>query len=137
MINNCVLMGRLTKDPELKTIPSGKSVVSFCVAVDNGYGESKKTSFIDCVAWERRAEFIERYFHKGNLIALQGELQTRTYESNGVNRKVTELRVESVSFCGDKGEILPESKPIPSIEVEDEPQQTFMAADMTEDDLPF
>ena len=110
MINNIVLMGRLTSDPELKTTQSGISVTSFTVACDRSY-DKEKTDFIPCVAWRGTADFITRYFHKGSMIAVQGSLQQREYEDkNGNKRTVYEINVESASFCGDKkqGSILPD-----------------------------
>ena len=106
MINNVNIMGRLTADPELKTTASGNSVISFTVAVDRDYvkqGEERKADFISCVAWKHTAEFISRYFGKGSLIAVQGQIQTRTYQAkDGSNRYVTEVLVEKASFTGEK-----------------------------------
>jgi single-strand DNA-binding protein len=99
-------MGRLTKDPEIKTTNSGNSVVSFNLAVERDYcakGEERKADFITCVAWRNTAEFISRYFHKGNLISVQGSLQSRSYEDqNGQKRYVTEVNVEKASFTGER-----------------------------------
>lgn len=111
MLNNVTLMGRLVKDPELKTIGSGTSVVSFTIACDREYsgkdGE-KQTDFIDCTAWRNTAEFISKYFTKGRMIALTGKLQARTYEAkDGTNRKIMEVVVDTVNFCGDRGNAAP------------------------------
>ena len=62
MINKAIIMGRLTRDPEIRTTSSGKQVTQFTVAVENGYGENKQTAFINCVAWNKQAEFVEKYF---------------------------------------------------------------------------
>lgn len=106
MINNATLMGRLTADPVLRTTNNGTSVTSFSIAVDRKYtptGQERQTDFIDCVAWRSTAEFINRYFNKGSMIALEGEIQTRTWEdNNGNKRKAVEVVVSNVSFCGDK-----------------------------------
>ncbi len=107
-INNVTLMGRLTKDPELKNTLSGISVTSFALAVDRKYqpkdGE-KQTDFIDCVAWRSTADFVCNHFHKGSMMAVEGEIQTRTYtDKEGNKRKATEILVENVSFCGSKNE---------------------------------
>lgn len=104
MINNVVLMGRLTADIELKTSQSGIPVTSFCIAVDRRFktqdGE-KQTDFINCVAWRYRAEFISKYFKKGDLIAIMGEIQTRKYtDKNGINRTAFEINIIDASFCG-------------------------------------
>ena len=76
-------MGRLTREPELKTTQSGTPVCSFSVAIDRRFtkqGEEKRTDFINCVAWRQQAEFISRYFQKGSMINVVGNLQTRTYD---------------------------------------------------------
>lgn len=105
-INRVVLMGRLTKDPELKTTSGGVSVTSFSIAVDRNYvrsGEERKADFFDVVAWRSTAEFIARYFNKGDMIAVEGQLQTRTYEANdGSTRKVVEVNIDNASFTGSK-----------------------------------
>lgn len=83
MLNRVILMGRLCAAPELKTTVSGVSVTSFRIAVERSYkkeGEERKADFIDVVCWRKTAEFVCRYFGKGSLIALEGELQTRSYE---------------------------------------------------------
>lgn len=108
MLNKVILMGRITADPELKTTPSGVSVTSFSIAVDRNYvkaGAERQTDFINIVAWRQTAEFVCRYFVKGQLIALDGALQTRTYQDkNGNNRYVTEVLADSVYFTGDRRE---------------------------------
>ena len=104
MINSVVLMGRIVNDLELKTTQSGLSVVSFRIAVDRKYSKGEKqTDFFDIVAWRNHAEFICKYFRKGSLIALEGELQTRSYQTkDGANRTVTEVIVKNVSFTGER-----------------------------------
>lgn len=102
-MNTVILMGRMTADPELKRTQTGKDVMSFSVAVDRGYGEKKQTDFINCVAWENTARFIGQWFPKGRLIALEGSLQTRSYEDKyGNKRTTTEVLVRQVHFTGDK-----------------------------------
>ena len=108
MLNNVTLMGRLVAQPELKQTASGTNVVSFTLAVDRSYvakGEERKADFINCVAWRSTAEFITRYFDKGQMIALTGEIQSRNYEDkNGNKRTAVEVLVSTVSFCGSKGD---------------------------------
>lgn len=105
MLNNVILMGRLVADPEIRTTSTNKSVANFRIAVDRGYGEDKKADFITIVAWESTANFVEKYFHKGDMIALRGEIQTRSYEdSNGNKRTAFEVVAREVSFCGGKNE---------------------------------
>lgn len=105
-LNKTILLGRITQDLELKQTPSGVSVLSFTVAVDRNYakqGEERQTDFISCVAWKQTAEFISRYFGKGRMIAIEGQLRTRTYEDkNGVKHYVTEVYVDQASFTGEK-----------------------------------
>ena len=106
MLNRVVLMGRLVSDPELKTTASGISVTSFRIAVDRGYvkqGEERKADFIDIVCWRQQAEFVCRYFGKGAMIAVDGQLQTRTYQAkDGSNRYVVEVVADNVSFTGER-----------------------------------
>ncbi|MDO4459201.1 MAG: single-stranded DNA-binding protein [Clostridia bacterium] len=108
MINVVVLMGRLVADPELRTTPSGVSVTTFRIAVDRSYvkaGEQRQADFIDIVAWRQQAEFVSRYFHKGSMIAVQGSIQTRSYQAkDGTNRTAFEVVADQVSFTGSKSE---------------------------------
>lgn len=101
-LNNVSLMGRLTKDVELRHTQSGKSVASFTLAVDNP-GKDAGASFINCVAWSGTAEFISKYFPKGSMIAVEGRLMTRQYDDKGGNKRtVTEVVVAQAYFCGGK-----------------------------------
>ena len=103
MLNCAVIMGRLTADPELRQTPNGVSVTRFSVAVDRGYvraGEERKTDFINVVAWRQTAEFVSRYFSKGAMIAVQGSIQTGSYEKDGIKRSTFEIVADNVSFCG-------------------------------------
>lgn len=107
MLNSVIIMGRLTADPELRTTPSGLSVTSFTVAVDRNYksGDEKQTDFISVVAWRGTADFVTRFFKKGQMIAVQGSLQVRNYEDkNGNKRTAYEVVADNVSFCGSKNE---------------------------------
>ena len=108
MLNCAVIMGRLTADPELKHTPSDIAVTSFSVAVNRSYakqGEQREADFIDVVAWRSTAEFVCKYFGKGQLIVVQGMLQTRTYtDTKGNKRKVVELVADQVHFGESKKE---------------------------------
>lgn len=99
-------MGRIIRDPELKTTPSDIPVCSFTVAVDRRFqksGEERQTDFINVVAWRQTAEFVSRYFGKGRMINVVGSLQTRAYEdAEGKKRYITEVVAEEINFCGDK-----------------------------------
>lgn len=105
MINCAIIMGRITNDLQLRQTPSGISALSFTVAVDRSYqkqGEERQADFINCVAWRQQAEFISRYFGKGRMIAIEGQLQSRTYQDkNGSNHQVIELIVQQASFTGE------------------------------------
>ena len=108
MLNMAVIMGRLTADPELKHTPSDIAVTSFSVAVNRSYAKQdgqREADFIDVVAWRSTAEFICKYFGKGQLIVVQGMLQTRSYtDSQGNKRKVVELVADQVHFGESKKE---------------------------------
>lgn len=108
MLNCAVIMGRLTATPELRTTGTGVSVTSFSVAVDRSYakpGEERQTDFINVVAWRGTADFVTRFFTKGQMIAVQGSIQTRNYEDkNGNKRTAVEIVADNVSFCGSKSE---------------------------------
>ena len=105
MFNLAILTGRLTTDAELKTTPNGISVTSFTLAVNRNYraGEEQETDFINIVAWRQTAEFITKYFRKGNLIGIEGSIQTRKYtDKNGNNRTAFEVIANEVHFIESK-----------------------------------
>lgn len=106
MYNKVIIMGRITNDLELKTTPQGASVLAFSVAVDRRFqtkGEEKKTDFFNVVAWRNEAEFISKYFSKGRMILIEGELQTRAYtDKNNNTVRVTEIIVDRACFTGEK-----------------------------------
>lgn len=108
MFNKAILMGRIAHNLELKTTPGGLSVLSFRIAVERAYqaqGEERKTDFFNIVAWRSTAEFIAKYFSKGRMIFVEGELQTRQYvDKKGSTQNVVELVISSVHFTGEKKE---------------------------------
>ena len=107
MFNLVVLTGRLTADPELKTTQSGISVTSFSIAVDRRYraGEEKQTDFINIVAWRQSAEFVAKHFRKGNMIGIEGSIQTRKYtDKNGNNKVAFEVIANNVQFVDKKSD---------------------------------
>lgn len=107
MINNVTLIGRLCTDVELRTTNTGKSVANFRIAVDRSYskGDNKQTDFITICCWEGQANFVEKWFKKGSMIAIQGSIQTRNYEDkDGNKRTAVEVFAREVSFCGGKNE---------------------------------
>lgn len=128
--NGVHIMGRITRDLELRHTQSGTAVCQFCVAVTRSFKDANgeyQSDFIDCVAWRNSAEFITKYFSKGALIALDGELQTRNYtDKYGNKRKATELFVSSAAFTGEKREVA--AKPTPT-------EEDYSA--ISDDDLPF
>ena len=104
-MNKAILLGRLTKAPEIKYTQSGKACAKFTLAIDrrkSGDG-NQQADFIQCVAWEKTAEVISQYCAKGKKIAVEGRIQTRSYEgSDGNKRYVTEVVVQSMEFCDSK-----------------------------------
>lgn len=135
---NCVnLMGRLTREPELKYTPAGKAVVSFKLAVDRSYqkqGEERKADFPNCVAWGKTAEFVANYFGKGQMMALTGRIETRSWEADGKTNYATEVIAEEVYFADSKKS----ESAAPKAPAQTAPVQP--AEDFTEtedDDLPF
>lgn len=109
MLNHTTIMGRLTKDPELRRTNSGTAVASFTIACDRDFGNKdsgeKETDFIDCVAWRQTAEFLEKYFSKGRMIVVSGRLQKRSYtDKDGNKRYATEVVAESCYFGDSKKE---------------------------------
>lgn len=106
MLNKIVLMGRLTKDPELRSTPSNASVANFTIAVDRDYkaqnGE-KETDFIDIVAWRNTAEFVSKYFRKGRVAVVEGRLQIRSWtDKEGNKRRTAEVVADNVYFGDSK-----------------------------------
>ena len=108
MLNKIVLMGRLTRDPELRRTGSGVAVANFTIAVDRDYSgpnKEKETDFIDCVAWRQTGEFVSKYFTKGKQIVVSGRLEIRSWtDKDGNKRKTAEVNVENAYFCGDKSD---------------------------------
>ena len=103
MLNHITVMGRLTRDPEMRTTQSGVSVVSFTVACDRDFGGrdggERQTDFIDCVAWRSTGEFVSKYFHKGSMMVVSGRLQSRKWQDReGNNRTSWEINADNVYF---------------------------------------
>lgn len=151
MLNTVVLMGRLTSDPELRHTSNDVAVTSFTLAVNRSYakaGTERVTDFIDVVAWRNTAEFVSKYFNKGQLVAVQGSIQTRTYQDkDGNKRKAFEVVADNVHFAEPKREYSSNfersdknnseshvDSPVSSFEVGDSEEFKELPAD---DDLPF
>lgn len=138
MLNRIVLMGRLTRDPELRRTQSGVAVVSFAIAVDRDYaaqGAEKETDFIDIVAWRGTAEFVEKYFSKGRMIVVAGRLQIRNWEDKeGNKRRSAEVVADSVYFGeGKRDSDGGKSKGEPTYD----PTGGFSQLEGNDEDLPF
>lgn len=147
MINRVVLVGRLTRDPELRKTQSGTSVLSFTCAVNRRYQTQEQTAdFINCVAWNKTADFLSQYGRKGALVGVEGRIQTRSYDdANGKRVYVTEVVCDSVQLLESKS--VSESRTSGGDFGGYEPQPTnnqfaddFESAptlDISSDDLPF
>ena len=153
-MNKVILIGRLTKDPELKTTSNGLSTVTFSLAVQrpftNQNGE-READFINCVAWRKQAENIAKYCNKGSQVAAEGRISTRSYDAqDGTKRYVTEVVCDNVTFLGAKGSgstgntgYEPDPNPqndnaIESTDVTEDPFKDFgEEVVLTDDDLPF
>ena len=134
MLNHITIMGRLTRDPELRKTQSGVSVAAFTVAVDRDYssGGEKQTDFIDCVAWRGTAEFVSKYFNKGSMAVVSGRLEMRKWrDKNDQNRISAEVIADSVYFGESKNRTA--ERDYPAVEPE------YPGVVMAEDDgeLPF
>ena len=151
-MNVVCLLGRLTGEPELRRTQNDVAVTSFCVAVDRAYqpkGQERQTDFINVVAWRNTAEFICRYFHKGQRIALNGSLQSRQYtDKEGNKRTAYEVVVDNAYFAESKREgsgapaANPFGSPMPDYNNDSQPAfSTASAGDFEEivgdDELPF
>ena len=133
-INNVVLTGRLSRDPEIKQTQSGVSVCNFCIAVDRQYknGEEKICDFINCVAWRGTADFVSKWFRKGDGIGVTGSIQTRKWVTDGgENRYATEVLCQQVSFLdGKKNAVEATQTPV-------EVAQNYVEIENISEDLPF
>lgn len=108
MLNTITIMGRMVRDPEIRKTGAGTSVVNFTLAVDRDYTDDngdRETDFIDCVVWAHSADFVAKYFSKGDLMAVNGRLQLRDWEDDdGNRRRAAEIKVDNVYFGGGKRE---------------------------------
>lgn len=128
-MNKVILIGNLTRDPELKTTPSGVSVCQFSIAVGRRYTDKsgeKQTDYFNIVAWRSLGESCSRYLAKGRKVGVVGELQTRSYEKDGVKRSVTEVVADDVEFLTPKD----------ATRKQEEPEAAFTDVE-TDGDLPF
>lgn len=130
-MNSVNIIGRLTKEIELRYISTNNTaVVSFTIAVDDGFGDKKKTYFINCQAWAKTAENISTFFSKGDLIGVSGKLATRSWDDNeGKKHYVTEIVVNEFSFCNGKKSDRPQAQ--------SEQHNYGFYPDVQDDELPF
>ena len=141
MLNHIVIMGRLTKEPELRTTSAGTSVASFTVAVARDFGTQKETDFIDCVAWQQTAEFISKYFHKGSMIVVSGRMQSRKWQTAESEKRTNwEIVAENAYFGESKRDSSSDDKRFPDTTerpdpTSDDPWSRFQK--VPDDDLPF
>ncbi len=148
MVNRVVLVGRLTKDPELKKTQTGKSLVNFTVAVNRRYGQQEQTDFINCVTWEKSAEYLSQYAKKGAMISVEGRISSRSYDDNsGKKVYVTEVVSENVQLLESRSSSAqrPASNSFDSTagyqpdnnNFNDDDFSTGPTLDISSDDLPF
>ena len=133
MLNHITIHGRLTADPELKQTQSGVSVCNFIVAVDRSYknGEEKQTDFFTVVCWRGLADMVSKHFAKGKEILVSGEMQSRKWQDNDGNNRVSwEIQANTIDFCGNKGNTNP-------ITTNATQGNLDAVVDDTESDLPF
>ena len=155
-MNKVILMGRLTRDPEMRQTPQGVSVASFSIAVNRRFAKEgqQQADFINCVAWRQQAEFICKYFQKGSMIAVTGSIQTRSWDGqDGKKQYATDVVVDEVYFTGSRTETgtsgfnqsnngyqaRPQSAPQRGAEpnFDEFDMSGFSTIDGSEDDLPF
>ena len=144
MLNVVVLSGRLTQDPELKTTPNGISVCSFSIAVERRFksGEERQSDFINIVTWRSSAEFVSKYFKKGQMIAIRGSIQTRKYQDkDGNNRTAFEVVADDVQFADfarREGDSAPAAAPAATpASYSNASAGDFTSIDDVDEDLPF
>lgn len=101
-MNKVILMGRLTHEPELRQTASGTMAARFNLAVSRRFSKENKTDFIGCIAWDKTAEFLSRNFHKGNMIAIAGRIQTGSYQKDGQTIYTTDVMAEEIYFTGER-----------------------------------
>ena len=106
-MNRIIIKGRIAREIEIRQTQTGKSVGSFSVAVDKGFGENKSADFFRVQAWEKTADFVAKYFSKGKEILIEGRMESREYEKDGQKNLVWELIAERVEFCGGARESAP------------------------------
>ena len=100
MYNRAIMVGRLVADPDIRLTPNGDKVATIRIAVDRAYSKEKKADFFSVVAWRQKADFLERFFHKGSAIGVEGEVHNREHEKDGEKRYMTEIAADRLFFVG-------------------------------------
>lgn len=138
MLNHIVIMGRLTKNPELRRTGNGTAVTSFTIACDRDFGkEEKETDFIECVAWKNTAEFVSKYFGKGRMAVVSGRLQIREWtDKDGNKRRTAEILADNVYFGDSKKESADDGY-TGFVKNEPAPAQQFNILEGDDAQLPF
>jgi len=147
-MNKVILIGRLTKDPEMRTTPSGVATTSFTVAVNRaftGQNGEREADFLNCVSWRKQAENIAKYCVKGTQVAVEGRIQTRNYDAqDGTKRYVTEIIADNVTFLSTKSQnsgpsnFGSASNHIETTDITEDPFKDFgEEIALSDDDLPF
>lgn len=139
MLNTVNVMGRLTRDPEIRRTQSGTAVASFTIACERDFSNNgeKETDFIDCVAWKNTADFIGKYFTKGSMIVINGRLQSRSWtDKDGRNRKTVEILANSVYFGESKKSAETSGRPDSALAYP-APASDFAMIDDEDSELPF
>ena len=135
-MNKAILVGRLTRDPELKTTPNGVNVCSFTLAIDRRFAKDQ-TDFINCVAWRQTAEFICKYFAKGRMIGIVGSIQTRNWEDkDGKRQYATEVVADEAYFTESKNQSLQPDTQL-GADVNKDAATDFMPGEYEDDNIPF
>ena len=140
MLNKIILMGRLGRDPEVRYTQSGKPVASFSLAVDRDFKDKasgeRATDWIDVVAWDAKAKFVQQYFHKGQQAVVEGRLQIRDYTGrDGTRRRAAEVVADNIYFAGPKA-AAPSEGNAPEESLPPEPGESFSELE-DEGELPF
>ena len=152
-MNKAILIGRLTKDPEMRTTSTGLAVTSFTVAVSRPFAEAngeRGTDFLNCIVWRKQAENVAKYCQKGSQVAVEGRIQTRSYDAqDGSKRYVTEIVCDSVTFLGSRNDRdnntigsdvnnTQASSDIVTTDISEDPFKDFgNEITLSDDDLPF
>ena len=148
-MNKAIIIGRLTRDPEMRTTTSGTNSTTFTVAVSRnstGANGERETDFLNCVAWRKQAENIAKYCTKGSQVAVEGRIQTRSYDAqDGTKRYVTEIIADNVTFLGGRGSNVPSednyvggSSSVDTTDISEDPFKDFgEEVALSDDDLPF